>query len=113
MALVSITRPIAGLARIGMALLGLAAMFSAVSTAAAASSPLAGRQVSGFAELLLQTGASEPAEDAALTVALATYEQGGEPQVVAPLQAFLAAYPRSPWRVALLTNLGLVHYHYG
>lgn len=97
----------------------LAAIFLALllatpaSHAAARSAPLTERQVSGFAELLLPTGPSAPAEDAALATALATYEQAGQPEAVAPLEAFLAAHPDSPWRVALLTNLGLVHYHYG
>ena len=83
------------------------------SHAAIRPAALAGRQVSGFAELLLPTAARTPAEDAALATALDTYEQAGKPEAVAPLEAFLAAHPDSPWRVALLTNLGLVHYHYG
>jgi RHS repeat-associated protein len=74
---------------------------------------LAGRQVSGFAELLLPTSATSPAEDATLATALDRYEQAGKPEDVAPLEEFLAAHPDSPWHVALLTNLGLVHYHYG
>jgi hypothetical protein len=96
MASVSVTRRIAGLARIAMALLGLATTFSVVSPAAATSFPLAGRQVSGFAELLLPTGASEPAEDAALAAALATYEEGGEPR---PRPRCRHSWPPTPARL--------------
>jgi hypothetical protein len=81
--------------------------------AAALPASLAGRQVSGFAELLLPTAATSPAEDAALETVLDRYEQDGKPEAVAPLEEFLVAHPDSPWRVALLTNLGLIHYHYG
>ncbi len=69
--------------------------------------------MSGFAELLLPTAVTSPAEDAALATALDAYEHTGNPEAVTPVEEFLAAHPDSPWRVALLTNLGLVHYHYG
>ena len=83
------------------------------SHAASPPAPLSGRQVSGFAEVLLPSSATTPNEDAALAAALDRYEQIGKPDAVVPLERFLAAHPNSPWRVALLTNLGLVHYHYG
>jgi hypothetical protein len=70
LASVSITRRIGRLARVGLAVLGLGAIFGAVGTADAASPPLAGLQVSGFAELLLPSGPTTAADDAALRTTL-------------------------------------------
>jgi len=69
--------------------------------------------VPGFAERLIPTGPSQPADDADLAAALATYARQAQPDDLGALEAFLATHPASPWRVALLTNLGLTYYHYG
>jgi tetratricopeptide (TPR) repeat protein len=69
--------------------------------------------VPGFAERLIPTGPSQPADDADLAAALATYARQAQPDDLGALEAFLAIHPASPWRVALLTNLGLTYYHYG
>ena len=45
--------------------------------------------------------------------ALANYERRGRVDDFSDIVAFLRAYPHSSWRVALLTNLGLLYEHYG
>jgi len=105
----SIGRRVAGMARIGAVLLGLTATLGAVSTTQAAPAPLASRPVSGFAELLLPSGPTSPADDAALSAALDAYARQARPDEFADLERYLAAHPTSPWRVALLTNLGLAY----
>jgi YD repeat-containing protein len=76
-------------------------------------SSLVDLQVSGFAERLLPTGAPAAADDADLAAALDAYAREAQPDELGALEEFLATHPDSPWRVALLTNLGLVYYHYG
>lgn len=44
---------------------------------------------------------------------LATYRSGGDAENVAAISDYLVQQPDSPWRVSLLTNLGLVYYRTG
>src|SRR5579859_5018086 len=66
-----------------------------------------------FEEPLLATGPTSPEEDAALLGAIEAHERRASVDDFAALNAFLSDYPRSAWRIALLTNLGLSYYHYG
>ena len=50
------------------------------------------------------------AETLALETALRHYRHGGSREDVAPLTDYLERHPDSPWRIALLTNLGLIYY---
>ncbi|HYE37988.1 RHS repeat-associated core domain-containing protein [Methylocaldum sp.] len=50
------------------------------------------------------------AETIALKEALRRYQQGGNREDVSALTKYLDRHPDSPWRVALLTNLGLIYY---
>jgi YD repeat-containing protein len=54
-----------------------------------------------------------PAENAALTAALLDYSKRSGPDDFSSLTGFLETYPESPWKVALLTNLGLEYYNTG
>ena len=53
------------------------------------------------------------AENAALAAALRGYAQRKTPDDFSSLDGFLAKHPQSPWRAALLTNLGLEAYRTG
>jgi RHS repeat-associated protein len=67
-----------------------------------------------FEEPLVSVGTDPtPDETTALAVALQGYAQRSGPDDFSSLTGFLAAYPTSPWNVALLTNLGLEYYHTG
>ncbi len=66
-----------------------------------------------FEERLLATGATTPAEDAALQEAITRYQAQREKDDLGVFDAFLRAYPHSGWRVALLANMGLLDYHCG
>jgi YD repeat-containing protein len=74
---------------------------------------LADRRISGFAELLLPSGPTTAADDADLSAALDAYARQAQPENLSALEGYLATHPTSPWRVALLTNLGLAYYHHG
>ena len=65
-----------------------------------------------FEEPLVPIGA-EPAaaENAALAAALLGYSRRAGPDDFSSLTAFLEAHPHSPWRAALLTDLGLEYYN--
>jgi len=65
-----------------------------------------------FEEPLIPTGPTSPGEDAMLLNAVREYQRGTADDFVA-IEQFLADHPLSPWRVALLTNLGLSYYHSG
>jgi RHS repeat-associated protein len=55
-------------------------------------------------------GQPTSAETMALKQALWRYRQGGNREDVSTLTEYLDHYPGSPWRIALLTNLGLIYY---
>jgi len=65
-----------------------------------------------FEEPLVPIG-SEPAADdnAALAAALLGYAKRSGPDDFASLTGFLEKHPKSPWRAALLTGLGLEYYN--
>jgi RHS repeat-associated protein len=63
-----------------------------------------------FSEPLIpMTRPTSTTENAALSRAIRQYANGGNTEKVAPLLAFLAAYPQSAWRPSLLANLGTVY----
>lgn len=65
-----------------------------------------------FEEPLVQVGAeAAPAENAALAAALVDYSKRASPDDFSSLTGFLENHPQSPWRVALLTDLGLEYYN--
>ena len=67
-----------------------------------------------FEEPLVPMGAEPtPDENADFAAALADYTGRGGPDDFSALTTFLEAHPRSPWKGALLTNLGLVYYRRG
>jgi len=74
---------------------------------------LALRSAGAFEEPLVATGITLSSEDLALAEAIATYKTQTVPDDFTVFDRFLAEYPQSNWRVALLTNLGLAYYHYG
>ena len=71
------------------------------------------RQPTLFAEPLVQTAPATPAEDLALSKALAVYAHRTNPDDFSSLTGFLSQYPNSGWAPALLTNLGLSYLHDG
>lgn len=66
-----------------------------------------------LAEPLVATGPTTPAEDDALARAVAAYERRAHPDDFSSLTGFLSAYPKSAWRPAVLTDLGIDYLHYG
>jgi hypothetical protein len=65
-----------------------------------------------FEEPLVPIGGESSAEEnAALATALVGYAKHSAPDDFAGLTGFLDQHPKSPWRAALLTCLGLVHYN--
>lgn len=66
-----------------------------------------------FEEPLISTSSTSSEEDDTLLRALKNYQARTAADDLSPLRAFLKTHPRSGWRVALLTNIGLADYHYG
>jgi RHS repeat-associated protein len=65
-----------------------------------------------FEEPLVPVGGEpSPSENAALADALLGYAKRSGPDDFASLTGFLEAHPQSPWRAALLTDLGLEYYN--
>ncbi|MCX7066105.1 MAG: hypothetical protein NTW85_00150, partial [Methylococcales bacterium] len=62
---------------------------------------------SRFAEPLVASSAAGRAENKALLSALTQYQSRQSDDDYQALTDFLVAYPKSPWTVALKTNLGL------
>ena len=62
---------------------------------------------------MVATGPTGAAEDAALLHAVRIWETRGGPDDFSSLTGFLAAHAKSAWRVAVLTDLGIVYRHYG
>ncbi len=68
----------------------------------------------GFAEPLIPIGgASTGEENAALARAHESYQAKGVTGDVEPLLGFLKAFPNSPWRASVLTNVGVAYLHTG
>ncbi|MGA2083749.1 MAG: RHS repeat-associated core domain-containing protein [Holophaga sp.] len=64
----------------------------------------------GLGETLVPIGPKPSrAETAALIEAIARYQDAGDCEAVAPLQAFLDAHPHSGWKTALLADLGVIY----
>jgi hypothetical protein len=103
--------------------LGLSAFFALATPATRAAAtpaadPAAVRFAEGLSALhlsepLVATGPTDVAEDKALIAAAKRYQDRTDPDDFAPLTGFLAAYPHSAWRVAVLTDLGIDYLHYG
>ena len=65
-----------------------------------------------FDEPLVPVGREPgPAENSALAAALLAFSQRTNPDDFSSLSSFLKRFPRSPWRAALLTSLGIEYYH--
>src|SRR5262245_53355734 len=65
-----------------------------------------------FEEPLVPIGGEPSAEEnAALAAALIGYSKRSGPDDFASLTGFLEAHPQTPWRAALLTDLGLEFYN--
>jgi YD repeat-containing protein len=67
----------------------------------------------GFEEPLIATGPTSANENRALARAIEAYRAPQATQDPTVLESYLQAYPKSAWRVALLTNLGLTYYEEG
>ncbi|WP_162568741.1 hypothetical protein [Variovorax sp. SRS16] len=72
----------------------------------------------GLEEPLVAMGPSSQPESAALEAALAQFNRPSRPpgdfaDAARPLAAFLAGHPHSPWRMAMLTDLGIDYYQAG
>src|SRR6516225_11389436 len=98
--------------------LGLGVMPPSVAAAAPAPDPAtsgisANLTAAHLPEPLVATGPTMPAEDAALLAAVTRHQNRIDPDDFSALTGFLAAHPKSAWRVAVSTNLGIVHLHYG
>jgi RHS repeat-associated protein len=68
---------------------------------------------SQFSEPFLATGPTTPREDEALSRTVERYRSRQVEDDFGSLTGYLADFPRSGWRVAILTNLGLSYYHDG
>src|SRR6476661_9122736 len=91
----------------------LAAVFAYGQRPALGASRLASVAGSAFEEPLVATGVSTPRQDDALYQAIQSFRSQNDPDDLSVFENFLAGHPGSPWRVALLTNLGLAYYHGG
>jgi hypothetical protein len=70
----------------------------------------------GLEEPLVATGEASAEEDTALDAALEAFHaipQAEYPDKIRPLLDDIAAYPQSPWNMALFTNLGIGYYREG
>ena len=66
-----------------------------------------------FEEPLVAARATSFAENRALAAALLAYHDSAAKHDLGAFDVFLAAHPRSGWRVSILTNLGLVSHQTG
>jgi RHS repeat-associated protein len=66
-----------------------------------------------FEEPLIATASTTPKEDQALLVAIKAYRSQSDPGKFQAFKAYLADYPQSGWRLALLTDMGLSCYRAG
>lgn len=58
-------------------------------------------------------GVTTPGENRALVKALDSFHARTQPEDLSQLTSFLERYPNSPWRVALLANLGGIYFRSG
>ena len=66
-----------------------------------------------FEEPLLAVAPTSSAEDMELAEAVSSYNARGEADDLSALAQFISKHPDSGWNVSVLTNLGLLYYHYG
>ena len=66
-----------------------------------------------FEEPLVSTAPTSAQEDQDLLRTIDAYRRRTSPDDTAALTTFVSEHPASPWRLALLTNIGLSDYHYG
>jgi hypothetical protein len=66
-----------------------------------------------FEEPLVPTVPTSAAEDDDLLAAIRQLHAASAVDDLSALEGFVAAHPRSGWRLAVLTNLGLAYFHYG
>ena len=93
-----------------------ALMASWLSAEIASSSPTVEQFFSSHAlpEPLVPVGSNPtPEQNQALKVMLDAFQGRGQGDDFSSLEGLLAADPKSPWRMAVLTNLGLLYYHAG
>lgn len=64
-------------------------------------------------EPIIATSPVSAAETADLRYALASFRNRKQIDDLSSLEDFVASHPHSGWNLALLTNLGLLDYHYG
>jgi len=88
---------------------------SAVQTATVLSSSPSVTELfvhSGLPEAPVPIGGtpSEP-DNRAFAAALKQFAVHSSPDDISALAAYLEAYPQSPWRISVLTNLGLMYYN--
>ena len=87
--------------------------FSLSANADAWKNPVQDGRFAVFAEPLIASRPASPAEVAALLQTIAAYRQTHDPGDTSALEAYLTAYPSSPWRTALWLNSGLSEVHGG
>lgn len=63
--------------------------------------------------LVPANGVPTGAENAALKKILNDFQLRGQSDDFSALESYLAINPKSPWRLAVITNLGLLYYHAG
>ena len=81
---------------------GCAGAARAVAAPSVADPMAAAIRAAHFAEPLVATAPTTPAEDLGLSQALAAYDQRSKPDDVSSLTAFLSQYPRSGFAMAIL-----------
>ena len=89
--------------------IGLTACLIFVAPQARASS----ENAYAFEEPLVATAPTSAQEDRELARSIEAYRTRTSPDDTTALTAFVSGHPGSPWRLALLTNIGLSDYHYG
>ncbi len=92
---------------------GIAAVAAAPDASNPAIAPAAIASQARFPEPLIATAQTTPAEDQGLAAALARYDRRDRVDDYSALTDFLKRFPDSPWRMALLLDLGLEYEHYG
>jgi YD repeat-containing protein len=66
-----------------------------------------------LADALVAAGPSSETQDRAVLRAVDAFDRRSNPDDFTSLTNFLAAHPHSPWRIAILTNLGIDYLHDG
>lgn len=75
--------------------------------------PVDPNAVLAFAEQLVPTERADPADTASLVSSLAEFKARAKNDDFNALEAWARSNPTSPWRVAVLTNLGMLQYQAG